>query len=474
MTRHASSRGWSGVGGGASTVVAPPDRFRGTSNQVCGLWPFAVGSGAPTVGVPLGPHLRTGAAVCGDPITLFERARLISNPSVAIWSQPGLGKSTLVRRMVTGLADRGVHAMVLGDLRPDYVALVERLGGQVIRLGQGRGQLNVLDTTMIRREAARLTGRARDELLADAAARRAAAVKALIGIVRREQPTDREENILDRALAVLDEKMAEEPVLADLLQVLKEAPATVRAVSGDQGDDQKYLERIENLEASLVSLTSGLGRLGDVFAGRTSVQMRHDRPVAFDISSIPDLQDDLQAAVLVLCWSTGFATVDLAQRLADAGLERRRHYLVVLDELWRVLRSGSGMVDRIDHLTRLNRASGVGQALVFHSLNDLKALNDIDRRKAIGFAEKAGFTVLGGLPSAEMQLVGETVGLSQAEADLVTGWTSPPSFDPDGDAPPPGRGHFMMKIGRRPGVPLKVSLTAGELAVNETNHLWGT
>ena len=47
--------------------------------------------------------------------------------------------------------------LVLGDLKPDYVDLIAALDGQVIRLGRGRGYLNVLDITLAkaRRRAAR-------------------------------------------------------------------------------------------------------------------------------------------------------------------------------------------------------------------------------------------------------------------------------------------------------------------------------
>ena len=57
---------------------------------------------------------------------------------------------------------------------------------------------------------------------------------------------------------------------------------------------------------------------------------------------------DLRAAALLACWSSGFATVNVAHALTEAGLEPQRHYFVVLDELWQALRSGSGMVDRVD------------------------------------------------------------------------------------------------------------------------------
>lgn len=59
--------------------------------------------------------------------------------------------------------------------------------------------------------------------------------------------------------------------------------------------------------------------------------------------------------------------MNIANALADAGLEPRRHYLVVLDELWRALRIGHGMIDRVDALTRLNRQRGVGLAMISHT-----------------------------------------------------------------------------------------------------------
>ena len=44
--------------------------------------------------------------------------RIISNPSAFILGQPGLGKTSLVHRWITVLADWGVIPMVLADSRP--------------------------------------------------------------------------------------------------------------------------------------------------------------------------------------------------------------------------------------------------------------------------------------------------------------------------------------------------------------------
>ena len=432
------------------------------------------------VGVPLGRHIHTGATLCCDPISWFQRAKLISNPSCFVLGKPGLGKSTIVRRMATGLAGYGVMPIVLGDLKPDYVDLIEALGGQVITLGRGRGYLNVLDPGEAAGAAARLraagyhTEAAR--VLADAHGRRHTMVSALLTILRSSPPTDREETILDRALKYLDTHHDGVPVLGDLLRVIQDGPPEVRAVALDRGDDARYKEITEDLEASLIGLTGG-GRLGETFSRQTTNPMRRDAPVVYDVSAIDDSEMDLQAATLLACWSAGFGTVNVANVLADAGLEPRRHYFVILDELWRALRAGRGMVDRVDALTRLNRQRGVGMAMISHTMSDLLALaSQEDRMKAKGFVERSGMVICGGLPGAEMPQLTSAIPLSHAEQDLLKGWQDPPAWDPatNREAEPPGRGKFLVKVGGRPGIPVNVELTDTELSINDTNRLWHT
>src|SRR5688500_18027580 len=81
--------GYAGPGGGRLSYVEAPMEYRGTTVQVCGMWPFGTGSTTPMIGVPMGRHLYTGATVCFDPISWYTRARLINNPSVYIESEPG-------------------------------------------------------------------------------------------------------------------------------------------------------------------------------------------------------------------------------------------------------------------------------------------------------------------------------------------------------------------------------------------------
>jgi hypothetical protein len=455
--------------------VEAPREWRSTTGQIAGLWPFAAGTGSPMVGVPIGRHLFTGAALCGDPISWFQRGgQLISNPSAFVLGLPGLGKSQLVRRWILGLNARGVIPLVVGDLKPDHVTVIRALGGDVIVLGRGRGYLNVLDATAAMAAADRLTGQARANVIADARGRRLTMIGALITILRTQPPAVDEELLLERAIALLDDRHDGTPVLADLIQVLNGAPAELRELARDRGDLERYHDHVDPLIKTLTAML-GRGRIGEMFASQTSVPMRHDRPTVFDLSSIGDGETALQRAALLACWSEGFGAVEVAHVLADHGLQPRVHHAIVMDEAWRALRGGPGMVDRVDSLSRLNRTRGVGTITVSHTLADLQALPDKDdRAKARGLVERAGMVVCGGLPAAEMPGLSAIVGLSRREQDQLTSWVSPPSWDTtDTNIEPPGRGRFLIKVGGRPGLPFRLELTDAErTGLEDSNARW--
>jgi len=477
--RHPSSRGFRGKATGYAGWIQPPDEWRGTSVQVCGLFPFVSGTGTPMIGVPVGRNLLTGGTLCCDPLNFFTRANLISNPSMFVLGIPGVGKSAFIKRLVLGLAGYGTMPLVLGDLKGEYRRLIRALGGQVLDLGRGRGHLNVLDPGESAEAAERLRANGHDQaaqaLIADVRGRRHTIVSSLITIARAHAPTDREETILDRALRVLDERHEGVPVLGDLLHVIQSAPEEVRQVALDRGSDERYRDITEHLEATLIGLVEG-GRLGTLFSKPTSEPMRRDSAVVYDVSSIDDTDSDLQAAALLACWSTGFGMVSTAHALADAGLEPRRHYAVVMDELWRALRAGPGLVDAVDRLSRTNRTVGCCTISATHTCADLLSMPDeADKLKAKGLVERSGMVVCGGLPQSEMPILTSMVPMSRAEQAMLTSWSSPPAWDNEagGSAEPPGRGKFLVKIGGRPGIPFRVQLTEAEIAVTDTNERWG-
>ncbi len=489
-----SPRGYRGPGNGRVSYVEVPPEWRATTVQVCGLFPWTAGASAPTVGVPVGPHLRTGATVCFDVINWFQRAKFILNPSMFVLGLPGLGKSTFVRRQITGLAASGVVPLVLGDLKPDYADLVVALGGQVIKLGRGLGSLNVLDVGALD-AAADLLDRAaagavyaEDHVLAasigrkalrlreEAHGRRLNMVTALVLIVRGNI-ADYEQTVLSVALRelALRHQGREAPTLHELVKLIDEGPASVRAVTLDRGNDERYRDAIDPLQRTLLGLVDG--PLGDVFAKQTTDRIRLDSTaVCVDVSSISESDKQLQAAVLLACWNDGFGAVEAANALADAGVAPQRRFMIIMDELWRVLRAGAGMVDRIDSLTRLNRNDGVGTAMITHTMADLRALaNESDIAKAKGFVERSGAVVCGGLPSSEVDELQEVVKFTREERTMITEWSTPPSWGSGADHDvQPGVGKFLIKVGQRPGVPVQVQLTSVERTsdVHNTNKRW--
>ena len=468
-------RGSYAVGGGRVASMDPPTMWRATTVQACGLWPFAAGSGAPMVGVPLGQHLATGATVCGDPLNWFTRARYISNPSLFMLGMPGLGKSTLINRMLIGLSAQGVVPLVLGDLKPDYADTVRALGGQVISIGRGMGGLNVLDPGAMGAAALRIGGAAGQTLVAEAHGRVLNMVAALLTIVRGQPISDHEQSVLSACLRHLREGTPPGQAfhLTDLLQVLEEGPPRVRQVTLDRGQESRYRDAVDPLHRSLLGILDG--PLGGTFASPTSTHIDPNATaVCIDISRIGEADGQLTAAAMLAAWSDGLGTVAASHALADAGLAPRRWFFTVLDELWRPMRAASGIVDRIDALTRLNRSLGLADAKITHTLKDAEALgSEADKAKARGFVERAGIVACAGLPRAEMQELGKVVGLSQREIELVSSWSSPPGWAQNGEnEEPPGRGRFLIKVGGRPGIPIRVAITDAERRLHDTNTRW--
>jgi hypothetical protein len=485
-------------------VVPTIDTFRASTFQIPGAaYPFAVGGSTPKIGAPLGRDLITGDHVFGDPISHYHRANLISVPTAAVLGKVGLGKSSLVRHILLcqrgmGKNHQGALPLIFGDLKGEYIDMVRALDGQVISLGPGAGYLNILNPGEARQAAQRLVRaeeeaaaagdheraetlrEIRQQVLEDAHTRRLVGVTGLITIAREGKPQEREESILDAALRVLDERWRDRPedyVIKDLLDIVREGPPEVRTVAVDHNNIDYYKQLIEGLEVSLQAMISG-GRLGTMFAQQTTEPMRHDCAVVFDVARLRAAgSQDMKAAGLFTGWVYGMGAVNVAHALAAAGLEKRWNYSAVFDELWETLRVGHGMPGRIDALLRTNRSvEGMAVTLVTHSLTDAEALDGADREMARSLIEKAGMVFLGGLPRKEMAPLRLILGVSQAEEEMVVGWTDPGAWDPEtgAEAAPPGQGCFLMKYGGgdRPGTPFHLDLTSVELNLHRTSQLW--
>ncbi|OZF41285.1 MULTISPECIES: hypothetical protein [Nocardiaceae] len=486
-TLRGNHMGLSGRGGGKAGPVLPLTEFRATTLQAAGMWPFPVGAGAPIVGVPLGVHLYTGAPVCFDPLSWMTRARFLQQPSMMLLGLPGFGKSTLARKIILGLIYAGVSTLIMGDMRPDYRKLVEALGdrGQIIDLGLGRGQINPLDMGPLAQILATLDAAGTDAADKTAAlvrkriaGDRVRRVKTLLQVTRGNAPIDDFEiSALGAAIRLLEERFTGDvqPLLSDLADVLEEGPDPVRrAFKSDT--DADYRADSKTLRRTLNALIDG--EFGEVFCGQTTVPIDiNAAAVCVDVSGIGTADKTLKGAVLLACWEHGFAATDAAHYLADAGCGPRRNFLVVLDEMWQVLRAGVGMVDRVDELTRLNRAWGTALLMCTHTISDLESLpNPEDVATAKGLVERAGVLVVGALPRKEMTRLSDIKPFTDTEIADITSWSSPKALTGEAGAlsAPPGQGKFIVKLGEQgaPGIPFRTVLMPSEIesGVHDTNH----
>lgn len=524
-------RGFTGRAAGHSRVVSGPQEWQTTTNLSCGFNPNVVGAPSPVIGTPLGRHLLTGTDVACDALSWW-REGIISNPSAFILSLPGLGKSTLIRKMLMGHVAQGHVPIIAGDIKAEYVGFTEQVGGQVITLGHGHGTLNPLDAgalgsvipileahreKLAAEQDAQTTSatgmgapadndeattvhatqdstkkkhvisdlKELDELIArtkeQVHGRQVTMVTALVSLGRQSSVADWESMLISVALRELYEGgqfgWDHPPVLQDLIDQL-EAGSDELKNKGRARSNEQWDQRIDNLALSLNSLMDGA--VGRIFAGQTTTPIDvNATAVCIDVSAIDRGDKAVKAAVMMACWSASFGSIEASHLLADVGLGEQRYFAAALDELWQILSAAPGLVEQIDSISRLNRSSGLCQYQITHTCKDLEALpTEEDRKTAMGFIERAGMVITGGLPVDELDRLTGILSFSSAEAEMITSWSAgaPPkrARTRGAKATPPGRGRFMIKPSKdgAPGIPVQTMLFPTELKhrLHDTNQ----
>ena len=490
-------RGFRGRWAGEASVVSGPEEWQTTTNLSAGFNPNAVGAPAPVIGTILGEHVITGAEVACDPLAWF-REGIISNPSCFVLSLPGLGKSTLIRKMLMGDVAQGHIPVIAGDIKGEYVGFTQQVGGQVITIGHGVGTLNPLDVGALGRVIPQLEERAR--LLDDSGdsvdaaqlrghlrrareqvhGRQVTMVATLVGLGRGAPMRDWESMLVSVALREIYDRQEIDwehpPILADLIDHLT-AGSDGLMKKGRCRSKEEWENRVDDLILSLNSLLDG--PTGQIFAGETTTPISVDSTaVCIDVSSIDRGDQAMKAAVMMACWSSAFGAIEAAHLLADAGLAPQRYFSATLDELWQVLAAAPGMVGHVDALTRLNRTDATSLNMITHTFKDLEALPSVeDQKTAMGFIERAGMVICGGLPTSELDILATRLEFSSAEAQMVTSWSRGAhpkrSRTKGARATPVGRGRFMIKPSKdgAPGIPVHTILTPTEVAyrLHDTN-----
>ncbi|WP_031078048.1 ATP-binding protein [Streptomyces sp. NRRL WC-3742] len=461
----APRKGWPGAASGRAAHVDRGAVYLGTTDEVAGIFPYVLGAPLPTEGIPIGPDLLTNELVCFDPAGWV--GRLVQNPGVWVQGQPGCGKSALVKRICLVYSSYGFMILVPGDVKGEYRVLVEGLGGQVVRIGRGLDKINPLDSGPLRGKLAGLRPDQRETLLAEINGRRAELLHALLatphGLGRR--PTAAESNVVGAAVSMVAERLADDPVVPDVVAVLREGPAELWSrLLVDTVDD--YRAQVREVTLALENLCAG--PLAGLFDGPTTRPLDLTAPaVSVDLSSLLTAGDQVVATGLLATWSYSYGAIDSARALGMMD----RPLVLPLDEMWRALRAGPGMVDAMDAMTRLNRAKGEVTLFVTHSLRDPESLSTPeDRAKALGLMERCDSLVLGALSRGELERVNGQKPLTSEEIALVGSWSAPGITGVDGTTQRhPGRGKYLIKIGTRAGSPARLDLTEAEIRMYDTD-----
>jgi hypothetical protein len=473
-----AARGYAGAGGGRPAFLPIPLHWRGTSQHVCGLYPWKPPGALPLIGTPIGQHATSASPVCFDHISWFQ-AGLIANPSVLILGMTGLGKSTLTGKLAMGCAAQGYTLLVPGDTKPDHTALGHQLGCEIRRIKRfGGWALNPCDPGGMIAAADAIGGQTGEELRGEAIGRAVTLLAALIELSRKGPVTDYEESVLGAALRQLYAYRVV-PVIADLLELIRSRhPALwteleLEYPDNDGQSQQAAIHAYDHITAPLRRSLRALigGKYGDVFA-RPTERRPLGSGVVIDTSSIKAGNKDFLAAVLLAAWSDTYGQVEADSALAAAGLAMKQLYCMVLDEMWRALELGGTIPERVNELTRLNRTDGVGQIMVSHSVNDFLGTGSA---RTDGIAERAGAIIIGGVPKTELDRLAGLLSLTSEENHRITSWWSISKdrfAEPERDAsgrilrkPPPGAGMFLIKTAAdQTGIPVVVRLTSVERA----------
>ncbi|MDR2280014.1 MAG: hypothetical protein LBE07_04055, partial [Gordonia sp. (in: high G+C Gram-positive bacteria)] len=471
----APARGFRRPFGGWAANVEGGTLYQSTTAQMPGFYPFPAPAGARVRGVPFGNHLHTAEPIGLDPAQWLKDG-LVTNTGIWVQGQPGIGKSTAIKRIALGLAGFGFTMIVPGDLKDEYTKMVLEMGGEVFKIGRGLHSLNPLDRGPLVAVINAATGAEKEQLVSLANSRRLALLESLITIVGGQEPRATERLLLGTAVNIAATAAgSREPTIPEVLKAIDSGDDALRKImavpmrSSHYAEDLAYEREVREFRNSVALLCSEDGPIRGMFDRASSFTMNSDVPaLSLSLSAIEDEADDVVASAM-LCAATWSAGVIEAQQ----ALGNRRNVFQPRDEMWRALRAAPGLVEKEDRLTRLNRHRGMVTAQSTHSMSDLDALPTAeDRAKARGMAARNGVKILGGLDNAEMDRVNEVTPFASRERALVTQWSAPPTWVPGQRHP--GRGKYLIKSGARMGLPVRVELTAKEIEMYDTDDAWSS
>lgn len=378
-------------------------RHRGTTANVCSVYPFSLSAGLGHRGVYIGSDLMTGGGgFCWDPFEAYDQ-HLTTNPNTWVLGEPGNGKSALVKALlyrmagIWGLGPTG-RFLTIVDPKGEYQSLAAALDLPIIRLAPGGStRLNPLDP-----------GPAIDANdLEPRVLHQAAMVGALVATILGRPLSPLEDAVTFAAVDHLARRPTT-PTLADLAAVLSDPPEAI-----GQRVNRPVSQLARDNEAVIYALDKLLTRsLRGMFDGASTIHVDWDGPgLVLDLSAV---HHDPDALPLVMVAATAWL-----QALMTSGRGRQR--VQVLDEAWCLLGTRH-TASYLQACWKLGRTYGVANIAIAHRPSDLAAQADdgtATAKIAAGLlADTATKVVLRQAPD-QLAAAGELLGFTPAEQAVV-------------------------------------------------------
>ncbi|KAA1017491.1 ATP-binding protein [Pseudonocardia sp. EV170527-09] len=427
---------------------------RATTDQIGGLFPLLAAHGVPPVGARMGFDADTGGSFYAHPAD-WVLSKLVTNPNMMIFGQPGRGKSSTVLAFCLRLMPFGFRTLISGDRKGEYTPVLRALGIEPIVLGAGSPRrLNALDlgpvrtrwvgwdTTRRLRELEVVLGRWNRLLLALSAA-------------QGYPPNVTDEYVLHLVLRRLvgadDTTSGLRPVTIPQVTRLLADPDEQLWTDTRFASRRAFLDQLRPLTDALSNLV--VGPLAGLFDEPTNFDLDWDAPIqSMDLSRLEPLGD---TAITVALTCLGMWSA-MACDLQDDGDMR----IVVRDEVWRQMELGLRAVKAINADLRLSRKERQIQLLIMHKPSDLRAVGATGSHEAEiarDFLALCSTKILLGQPEMISGELSEQLGLSAAEQAVITDWAM--------RAP----GRALWKLDNAPGMRVQTILSATEKTIFDTD-----
>ncbi|GAA3561140.1 ATP-binding protein [Amycolatopsis ultiminotia] len=364
--RTAPRRGHARIGHGWSPVLAPLPVYHASTHDIGGLFPLLGSRPTPAVGARIGYDVDSGGAFYCHPVELVLRGGYATNPNMALFGEPGRGKSSTVVAFLLRMASFGVRTVISGDVKGEYTPVARALGATPIVLGAGtNARINALDLgPLTTRWNTWSVHRQRDELTSLLS--RWGQLLAALAESQGYAPTVTDDAalaaVLHRLVGATDGNTHLRPIsIPDVHRQLAE-PDPQLWHDLRYASRRAFLDQLRPVTDALANLISG--PLAGLFDGPTTVDLDWNAPLqTMDLSRLRS-RGDTAIAIALTCLG---AWTSLATDLRADGDIR----IVVRDECWRQLRLGPRAVATVDAELRLSRLEQTIQILVLHKLSDL-------------------------------------------------------------------------------------------------------